>query len=136
MKLVYLNIAWFSFLIFGIVNAALSRYYISSWFDMKELLFIYNLLSGCISLLLVSSITGLLLKRKWGYKLTLASNSVMTLVPLGLLIYSFFLIHSDYSTVELVLMHIGNLFIGFISLFFWAWQTRSGIKVMYVQNNM
>ena len=133
MKIIYINLVWFALLIIGIINAAIGRHTSEVWEGMTGARSNYNFLYAGIGLLLLTSIVGILLKRKWGYELTLSANSTMTLLPLSIFCASFFLLPS-YSTIEIITLHATNLTIGLISLFFWVYQVRSGIKAKYVQS--
>jgi hypothetical protein len=127
MKIIYANIVWFSLLIIGITIANLGRFNSEEWDDMSGFRFNHTLLYGGVSLLLVFSIAGLLLKRKWGYELALASNSTMALLPISLFVASFILL-PELSALELIAIHATNLVVGVVSLVFWLSQVRSGVK--------
>jgi len=135
MRMVYANIAWFILLIIGLTNATVSRYSSEIWDGMDDVRFNYTLLFGGITLLLAASIAGLLLKRKWGYELALASNLSMALLPLSLFVVSFVMLPSAKAN-ELLACNAQNLVVGLISLFFLAAHVRSGIKAKYVRKNM
>ena len=98
---------------------------------MSGVRFNHTLLYGGVSLLLVLSIAGLILKRKWGYELALASNSTMALLPISLFVASFILLQ-EMSVLELISIHATNLVVGVVSLVFWLSQICSGVKEEYV----
>ena len=131
MKIIYANIAWFALLIFGITIANLDRFNSAEWEGMSDVRFNYTLLYGGVTLLLVASIAGLILKRKWGYELALASNSVMALLPISLFVASLFLL-PELAASELVSIHFMNLVVSIVSLAFWLAQVLSGVKAEYV----
>lgn len=131
MKIVYANILWFCILIVGITAANLGRFNSDEWESMSDVRFNYTLLYSGITLLLMASIAGLLLKRKWGYELTLASNSTMALLPISLFVVSFFLL-PELTASELIVSHAMNLTVGIVSLIFWLSQIRSSVKAKYV----
>jgi len=130
MKIIYANIIWFGILIIGITVANLSRFNSSEWESMADTRLNYTLFYGGISLLLAASICGLLLKRKWGYELALASNSTIALLPISLFVSSFFLA-PELPAVELLSIHSMNLVVGVISLVLWMAQIGSGVKSTY-----
>lgn len=131
MKIIYANIIWFSLLIIGITIANLGRFSSEEWDGMSGVRFNHTLLYGGVSLLLVLSIAGLILKRKWGYELALASNSTMALLPISLFVASFILLQ-EMSVLELISIHATNLVVGVVSLVFWLSQICSGVKEEYV----
>ncbi len=127
MKLIYANIVWFGILIIGITNANLGRFTSEDWGSMEDVRLKYTLLYGVVTLLLAASITGLLLKKKWGYELALASNTSMALLPIALFIASFIMLPA-LSPEELLSSHALNLIVGLVSLIFWLAQVRSRVK--------
>jgi hypothetical protein len=127
MKLIYANIIWFILLILGILNASIGRFNSEEWISMSDVRLKYTLLYGGVMLYLIISIIGLLLKKSWGYKIALISNSIMTLIPLSMFFVSFFIL-SEMPISEIVSIHAFNLTVGIVSLVFWLAQLRLGVK--------
>jgi len=85
---------------------------------MGDVRFKYTIFYGLVLLLLVVSIAGLLLKRKWGFQLALASNVSFTLLPIALLMASVIMLPT-LPVSELISHSALNLVAGGVSLFFW-----------------
>lgn len=132
MKLIYANIMWFLILIFGIMNATLERFSSEDWNSLDDVRLKFTLLYSLVSLLLGGSILGLLLKRKWGYELALASNASMVFLPISLFIVTLILAPT-MSTSDLISSHSLNLVVSSISLVFWVAQMHAGIKSKYAR---
>lgn len=135
MKIIYANSLWLGLLIIGITNAGLSRFNSEEWENMSDIRLNYTIFYGAIMLLLVFSIIGLLLKRKWGYELAQASNFSMALMPISIFVLSLVMLPTQ-SVAQQLSIHSLNLVVGVISLYFGLSLALSGVKAKYVRQNL
>ena len=131
MKLIYANIFWFIILVIGLVNTISNRFLSREWGSMVDVRNNYTALFVFVIILLLAAVIGLLRKKKWGYNLSVTSNSIMAMIPISWFLVSFFWLPS-LSAKEILNIHSSNLIVGIISLFFWVTLKYSNIKKVYV----
>ena len=136
MKIIYANIIWYVCILIGLGFAALNRHNSSDWGNMTDVRNNYDVLYGFLGIYLVVCIAGLLLKKSWGYSIAVTANAIFSLLPIGILLASLYMLLPDLSFIELLEINLTNIVVGVISLVFWVWLLKSHIKEIYLQKNM
>ena len=136
MKVIYANIIWYVCILIGLGFAALNRHNSSDLGNMTDVRYNYDVLYGLLGIYLVVCIAGLLLKKRWGYSIAVTANAIFSLLPIGILLASLYMLLPDLSFIELLEINLTNIVVGVISLVFWVWLLKSHIKEIYLQKNM
>lgn len=120
MKLIYANVAWFIFIVFGIAGATIQRHSTLDRQSMSDIIVGYDLLFGSVAVYLIICVLGLIKKTKWSYSFSVSANSTLALLPLSIFVASLFMLFPDIGFAETLKMNVANLVVGFISLYFWV----------------
>lgn len=108
------NLIWFTFLLYGLGGAAYVRHTSPSYADATELRLMYDLiyLVGLGGLILLA-ILGIILRKKWGYSVSIIVNAVIPVLALGIFIIGIFM--TDLQFGDVLRINANNLAGGFVS---------------------
>jgi len=128
MKGIIANILWYVVILFGLGFAALNRRSDPIWEAIVDVRMNYDILYGALGIILVLCITGLILKKRWGYHIAVSANATLTLLPGAIFVVSLITLIHDITLFEIIRINVSNIIVCVVSLVFWLWLVKSDIN--------
>jgi len=92
---------------------------------MADIRYEYDIMYGFLTICLVATIIGLLLKRKWGYTFAVTANAALAAISFGILCVSLILVLPELDILQILKINLINMIAGLISLGFFIWLMKS-----------
>ncbi len=130
MKVIYANLTWFIFVIVGLIGSFYERHASLGWNNMPEVRAEYDFVFGLLALYLIIASIGLIQKKRWGYILSIAANSILAVAPLLIFIFVLIML-SELSVIDHAKASAGNIFVSLVSITFLYLLRKEPVKCLF-----
>ncbi len=123
MNIIYINIFFYLFYIYGLVGSAIKSF--SDLSGTVETQYNYDFVGLFIAVLIAITIIGLIKRKPWAYQMALGINAAIFLIPIFYIVGVLIMLQDAIELVELINMSKLDLFVGSIFFVFWLALYRS-----------
>ncbi len=128
MKIIYANIIFYLFVLYGLLGSAIIRLTSASWQDMQEVKAEYDFIWLAFSIWIVVIIYGLLKNKSWSYDHALSINAVLAFVPIILFTVAAFMLWQDIVILDLLQNMAFEITISILGFVFWVMLKSDSVK--------
>jgi hypothetical protein len=114
----------------GLIGSFYERHTSLGWNNMPEVRIEYDLIFGLIVLYLVVASIGLIKRKRWGYILSIAANSILVVTPLLIFIVVLIMLN-ELSVIDQVKASAGNFLVSLVSITFIYLLRKKQVKCLF-----
>ena len=125
MKIIYANIIFYLFVLYGLLGSAIIRLTSTDWQNMQEVKADYDFIWLVFSIWIVAIIYGLLKKKAWSYHHALSINAVLAFIPIILFTVAAFMLWQDIVILDLLQGMVFEITVSILGFAFWLVMLKS-----------
>lgn len=125
MKVIYANIVFFIFVLYGLLGSAVTRFISTDWQNMETVKAEYDFIWLAFSIWVVVVIYGLFKHKPWAYDHALSINAVLAFVPIILFSVAVIMLWKDIVILDLLQGMVFELIVSILGFVFWLTMFKS-----------
>ena len=136
MKIIYANIVFYIFVLYGLLGSTVTRLLSTDWQNMGTVKAEYDFIWLAFSIWIIVIIYGLLKNKKWSYDHALSINAVLAFTPIILISVAIFMLWQDLIILDLLQGTVFEITISILGFVFWLAMLKSDNVKKLITNRL